>query len=529
MVTPRTINVGPLYKPDGATPLANATITFTLVDARGKNTAGYEQATNAQVAGVISAVTDTNGQASVSLTPNDQLVGTTYYNVSPADAYGYTRFRAYLSTGSGSINFADLYVSSQNIAPGEWSAFSVHAQDETKHLTSNEDAALAAANSPSAGNPIATIADTAGGAFTNLTDTPASYTGQGGKYPKVKATEDGLEFDTATGGGETNTVSNVGAFGVGLFKQKTGVNLEFKNINAGSNKVSVTDDTANNEVDIDITEANIVHDNISGAGSNTHGQIDTHIDAASPHSGHENTVNKNSASGYAGLDGSSKLSGSQQVYGAIANTACEGDDARLSDARTPIAHNHSASDVNAGTLLHERGGLEADVSAYSGVPLINGGATSNLKYNFSATIAPVATDDSGAGYSVGSLWIDTTDDRIYICLDNTATAALWRELGVKDYKIDDFYTFSVNTHNPSTGAATDADSAPTYRVYEDETATPILTGSMALLDSTNTTGFYSEQIQLTAANGFEEGKSYNIYITATVGGTAGTTKRFFKM
>ena len=33
-----------------------------------------------------------------------------------------------------------------------------------------------------------------GGAFTGLTDTPASYAGQGGKYVAVKATEDGLEF-----------------------------------------------------------------------------------------------------------------------------------------------------------------------------------------------------------------------------------------------------------------------------------------------------------------------------------------------
>ena len=44
---------------------------------------------------------------------------------------------------------------------------------------------------------------------------------------------------------------------------------------------------------------------------------------------------KNAVSGYAGLDGSSKLAGTQQAYGTTANTACEGNDARLSDARTP--------------------------------------------------------------------------------------------------------------------------------------------------------------------------------------------------
>ena len=39
-------------------------------------------------------------------------------------------------------------------------------------------------------------------AFTDLTDVPASYTGQAGKFPKVNATEDGLEFATISGGGD---------------------------------------------------------------------------------------------------------------------------------------------------------------------------------------------------------------------------------------------------------------------------------------------------------------------------------------
>lgn len=56
--------------------------------------------------------------------------------------------------------------------------------------------------------------------------------------------------------GESNTASNVGVNGVGLFKQKTGVDLEFKNINAGSNKITIIGDTVNNEVDIDVNEAN---------------------------------------------------------------------------------------------------------------------------------------------------------------------------------------------------------------------------------------------------------------------------------
>lgn len=66
------------------------------------------------------------------------------------------------------------------------------------------------------------------------------------------------------GGGEANTASNVGTAGVGIFKQKTGVDLEFKKINAGSTKVTVTDDTGNNEVDVDVAEANLTLDNLGG-------------------------------------------------------------------------------------------------------------------------------------------------------------------------------------------------------------------------------------------------------------------------
>ena len=90
-------------------------------------------------------------------------------------------------------------------------------------------------------------------------------------------------------------------------------------------------------------------------------------------------------------------------------------------------------------------------------------------------------------------------------------------------------TFSICTHDPDTGTLTDADSAPTYRVYEDETSTPILTGTMAKLDDANTTGFYSEQIACTAANGFELNKSYNIYIEATVDSDTGGISYGFRI
>lgn len=81
--------------------------------------------------------------------------------------------------------------------------------------------------------------------------------------------------------------------------------------------------------------------------------------------------------------------------------------------------------------------------------------------------------------------------------------------------------FSICTHDPDTGVLTDADAVPAYRIYEDETATAILNGSMAKLDDANTTGFYTELIACTTANGFELGKTYSVYITATVDSDTG--------
>jgi hypothetical protein len=78
------------------------------------------------------------------------------------------------------------------------------------------------------------------------------YAGTDGRvYSKNDA---GTEFDLTAGAtpGESNTASNVGTGGIGLFKQKTGTDLEFKNINAGSAKITVTDDGTDSEVDIDL-------------------------------------------------------------------------------------------------------------------------------------------------------------------------------------------------------------------------------------------------------------------------------------
>jgi hypothetical protein len=65
--------------------------------------------------------------------------------------------------------------------------------------------------------------------------------------------------------GEANTASNQGVGGVGVFNAKVGVDLQFKNINSSSNRITVTNDTTNKEIDIDVSQANLSLSSIGGA------------------------------------------------------------------------------------------------------------------------------------------------------------------------------------------------------------------------------------------------------------------------
>lgn len=51
-----------------------------------------------------------------------------------------------------------------------------------------------------------------------------------------------------------------------------------------------------------------------------------------------------------------------------------------------------------------------------------------VKNTYGASAAPTAGDDTGDGYSPGSVWVDTTNDKAYMCLDATAASAVWTEI-----------------------------------------------------------------------------------------------------
>lgn len=73
---------------------------------------------------------------------------------------------------------------------------------------------------------------------------------------------------------------------------------------------------------------------------------------------------------------------------------------------------------------------DADFSPAEGIMRKTGaGAYTAMKTNLSAGAAPTVNDDTSQGYVIGSLWVDMTNDRIYMCTDVTTGAAVWKELG----------------------------------------------------------------------------------------------------
>ncbi len=58
---------------------------------------------------------------------------------------------------------------------------------------------------------------------------------------------------------------------------------------------------------------------------------------------------------------------------------------------------------------------------------------------------------------------------------------------------------------------------------------PLFTGSMAKLNDAATTGFYAETLTISTANGFENHKTYSIYIEATVDSDKGGMTYGFKI
>ena len=99
---------------------------------------------------------------------------------------------------------------------------------------------------------------------------------------------------------------------------------------------------------------------------------------------------------------------------------------------------------------------------------------------------------------------------------------------VQDYEIDDVLRMDFTVQDPSDGSISDADSLPTVQIFEDGGTSPIRTPTPAKRD-TGTTGQYTFSETLSAANGYEVGKTYVVYALATVTVAGGAVLAQFRV
>lgn len=231
--------------------------------------------------------------------------------------------------------------------------------------------------------------------------------------------------------GESNTASNVGDGAGTIFKQKSGVDLQFKTVKAGTN-VTVTNNgdditigsTASGTGDV-IGPATNTDNKIpqwDGANSNTlkdglaigtttgtiaAGDDSRFTDARTPTShSHGNITNAGVIGETATLPIITGTGGILQAgsFGTDAGTFCQGNDARLSDARTPVDH---ATD-------HVTGGGDVIANA------VAAGASGLMSGSDKTKLDGIA---SGAEVNVNADWNSATGDSQILNKPTLGTAA----------------------------------------------------------------------------------------------------------
>jgi hypothetical protein len=319
--------------------------------------------------------------------------------------------------------------------------------------------------------------------------------------------------------GETNTLASVGS-GVSLVGVKSGTELRAKSITSANSRLSVSANAT--DMTLTLNEGNIVHQSISGAGTNTHTDIDNHISSTSnPHSttatqvlsqesftftkgriyvadgtdlnslavGADGTVLKANSATTTGLEwtsdtgevntASNLTSSGVGVYDSKSSSDLRFRRIDAADSKVTVTQNGNKIDIavvpsaishqnlsGVGTNTHTD--IDNHIANTSNPHSVNKtqlglSNVTNILNNLSATTAPTSSNDSGQGYSVGSRWLDTTSDIAYTCLDASGSSAVWKRSTITQQTATTAATTTLTytvTGTPDYAVATVTNSTP---------------------------------------------------------------------
>jgi hypothetical protein len=151
----------------------------------------------------------------------------------------------------------------------------------------------------------------------------------------------------------------------------------------------------------------------------------------------------------------------------------------------------------------------------SGFAHLSSGTFSTIKSNLNASTDPLVTSDAAAGYLVGSLWINTTLDKIFQCTDSTNGAAIWNNLGTSTpTKLVD--SISLTSHGFSAGDVIRKTGSSYTKAQADSEANAVTLGvAETITDANNFTVVYSGKLTK-VGHGFGVGSI--LYLDQSVAG-----------
>lgn len=323
--------------------------------------------------------------------------------------------------------------------------------------------------------------------FIALTDTPASYTDQGNKVLRVNAGETAVEFYAMPGGGDvlgpaTSVDNSITRFNgtdnktvqdsLATIDDNGSINIplnESYKINAVALAVADITGAAASGANTDITSLTGLTTPLGLAygGTNAINATAARTSLSAAKSGENADITSMTAITTLTLTGTGTINGldavdatgedtiealifdadAETISGNWVNTTNPWADNEVSDTLTAssctgtsdiathvtitdnedTAENNAVIFTEAGDLDGGNLGLESDGTFYYTPSTGMVTATNVFFGKWNATAAPVAaTDDITLGYVVGSNWFDVTNDKAYVCVDNTDGAAIWK-------------------------------------------------------------------------------------------------------